>query len=93
METDYYFRLSEPDEQLRVLIKQTDKKDKVLVASQYGIKQDFTAKQLIINLFTHPLMTFKIIIAIHFEALRLWKKGAIFQKRNKKIKNNVSLEK
>ena len=93
METDYYFRLSEPDEQLRVLIKQTDKKDKVLVASQYGIKQDFTAKQLIINLFTHPLMTFKIIIAIHFEALRLWKKGAIFKKRNMKIKNNTSLEK
>ena len=45
------------------------------------------------NFLTHPLMTFKIIIAIHFEALRLWKKGAIFQKRETKIKNNTSLEK
>jgi hypothetical protein len=38
-------------------------------------------------------MTFKIITAIHFEALRLWKKGAIFKKRKTKIKNNMSLEK
>jgi hypothetical protein len=38
-------------------------------------------------------MTLKIIAVIHFEALRLWKKGAIFQKRKIKIKNNMSLEK
>jgi len=33
------------------------------------------------------------MISIHYEALRLWKKGAIFQKRLVKIKNNISLEK
>jgi len=38
-------------------------------------------------------MTIKIIIAIHFEALRLWKKGVKLVKRNRKIKNNLSLEK
>ena len=50
-------------------------------------------KQLAINFFTHPIMTFKIILGIHFEALKLWKKGAIFKKRKEKIKNNISLEK
>ena len=93
METDYYFRLTEPKNDLKILIKQTDKKDKVLVASQYGIKQQMNTKQLLINFFTHPLMTLKIIIVIHFEALRLWRKGAIFQKRKIKIKNNTTLEK
>ena len=94
MDTLYNFRLSRPDENLKILIKQTDMfKKKILVACQVGKKQPLDAKQLIINFFTHPLMTFKIIIAIHFEALRLWKKGAIFKKRNKKIKNRVSLEK
>lgn len=93
METEYNFRLTEPGDKLKVLIKQTDKKDKVLVASQYGLKQEMTTRQLIKNFFTHPLMTFKIILVIHFEALRLWKKGAIFQKRKNKIKNNMSLEK
>jgi len=94
MKTFYSFRLSKPDENIKILIKQTNTlKERVLIACQVGKKQDLSAKQLIINFFLHPLMTLKIIAAIHFEALRLWKKGAIFQKRNKKIKNNVSLEK
>jgi len=37
-------------------------------------------------------MTIKIISAIHFEALLLWKKGAIYRKRDEKIKNNLSYE-
>ncbi|MFL2889740.1 MAG: DUF1365 domain-containing protein [Pelagibacteraceae bacterium] len=93
MNTDYNFRLTEPKENIKIFIRQTDKKEKVLVASQYGVRQEMTTKQLAINFFTHPLMTIKIIIAIHFEAFRLWKKGAILQKRNSKIKNNISLEK
>ena len=92
METFYNFRLSEPNEQLKVLIKQTDKKDKILTATQFGKKQKMSTRRLLINFFTHPLMTFKIVLGIHYEALRLWKKGAIFQKRKIKIKNNVSLE-
>ena len=38
-------------------------------------------------------MTFKIIAAIHFEAFLLWRKGAIYRTRDKKIKNNFSYEK
>ena len=94
METDYNFRLTEPDDYLKVYIKQTDrKKDKILIACQTGHKQTMNTKQLAINFFTHPIMTFKIILGIHFEALKLWKKGAIFQKRREKIKNNITLEK
>ena len=93
MDTCYNFRLTEPDENIRILIKQTDKEGKVLVACQIGKKQIISLKQLLINFFAHPMMTFKIIISIHYEALRIWKKGAIFQRRKVKIKNNISLEK
>ena len=94
MKTLYNFRLSEPGENLKILIKQTNfLEENVLVACQMGKKQDLSSKTLLMNFLTHPLMTFKIIIAIHFEALRLWKKGAIFQKRINKIKNKTSLEK
>ena len=93
METFYNFRLTEPGENIRILIKQTDKIEKVLVACQIGKKQSISFKQLLINFFTHPMMTLKIMISIHYEALRLWKKGAIFQKRQFKKKNNISLEK
>ena len=87
METDYNFRLTEPNNRLKIYIKQTDKVGKVLIACQTGKKQIMSTKQLLINFLFHPMMTFKIMFAIHFEALRLWKKGAIFKK--KKEKNNI----
>ena len=93
MDTFYNFRLTEPDESIRILIKQTDKEGRILVASQVGKKQTMSLKQLLINFFIHPMMTFKIMVSIHYEALHLWKKGATFKKRQIKIKNNISLEK
>ena len=37
-------------------------------------------------------MTIKIILAIHFEALKLWLKGIKHIKKVIKIKNNISIE-
>ena len=92
MDTYYSFRLLNPDEKLSVSIEQTDKKDTILTAVQTGKRKDFNLKQLAVNFFRYPLMTIKIISAIHFEALLLWKKGAIYRKRETKIKNNLSYE-
>jgi len=92
MDTYYNFRLLNPDDKLSVSIEQTDKKDTILTAVQTGERKDFNLKQLVVNFFKYPLMTIKIISAIHFEALLLWKKGAIYRKRNTKIKNNLSYE-
>ena len=92
MDTFYNFRLLNPNEKLSVSIKQTDRKDTILTAVQTGERKEFNLKQLIANFFKYPLMTIKIISAIHFEALLLWKKGAIYRKRDTKIKNNLSYE-
>ena len=92
MDTDYNFKISEPTEKLYVSIKQNDKDGTVLTATQTGEKKKFKSKQLILNFFKYPLMTVKIIGAIHFEAFNLWKKGAIYRGREKKIKNNISYE-
>ena len=92
METKYDFKLLHPNEKLFVSIKQTDKEGLVLNAVQTGEKRDLNSKQLIINFFKYPLMTVKIISAIHFEAFLLWKKGAIYRSRDNKIKNNLSYE-
>ena len=93
MQTNYNFRLAEPKETLRVFIKQTDVDGMLLSACQVGRKEDISTEQLLINFLKHPMMTIKIIMAIHFEALRLWKKGIKLVKRKTKIKNNLSLEK
>jgi len=92
METDYNFRLIKPKQTLSVFIKQTDSSGTILTAVQKGERKEFSFKQLLINFFTYPLMTLKIISAIHFEALRLWKKGAKYRGRSEKIKNNLSYE-
>ena len=93
METAYNFRLAEPKETLSVFIKQTDAEGILLSACQIGRKENISTKQLLINFLKHPMMTIKIIMAIHFEALRLWKKGVKLVKRKVKVKNNLSLEK
>ena len=93
MDTYYNFKLLSPNEKLSISINQSYKEEVVLTAVQSGKRREFTFKQLIINFFKYPLMTVKIISAIHFEALLLWKKGAIYRKRDKKIKNNLSYEK
>ncbi len=85
--------MTEPKETLIIFIKQTDTDGILLSACQIGRKEEISTKQLIINFFKHPMMTIKIIMAIHFEALRLWKKGVKLVKRKRKIKNNLSLEK
>ena len=92
METYYNFRLLNPDEKLTVFIKQTDANGTILTATQTGVKKELNFKQLVINFFRYPLMTVKIISSIHFEALLLWRKGAIYRKRSSKIKNNLSFE-
>ncbi len=92
MDTFYNFKLLNPNEKLFVSIKQTDKKGSILNAVQTGKRKEFNFKQLVFNFFRYPLMTIKIIIAIHYEALLLWKKGALYRSRIKKIKNNLSFE-
>ena len=86
------FKLIDPKEKLSVFIKQTDIEGTILVATQTGNKKEFSFKQLLINFFRYPFMTVKIISSIHFEALLLWKKGAIYRKRDTKLKNNLSFE-
>ena len=92
METYYNFKLINPNNKLSVFIKQTDSTGTILTATQTGDKKEFNFKQLIKNFFKYPLMTIKIISSIHYEALLLWKKGAIYRKRDVKFKNNLSYE-
>ena len=92
METFYNFKLLNPKDKLSVFIKQTDADGTILTATQTGDKKEFSFKQLAINFLKYPLMTIKIISSIHYEALLLWKKGAIYRKREVKLKNNLSFE-
>ena len=81
-----------PSNRISVIIDLNDQEGKILYASQDGIKSDLNNKNLIKSYLKHPLMSFKIILAIHFEAFKLWKKGIKFIKKKIKIKNNITIE-
>ena len=92
MDCEYHFKTLNPKEQLSVVINQNDKDGKLLFASQDGISKDFNNKNLILSYLTHPLMTFKIIVAIHYEAFKLWVKRIKLIAKKIKLKNNITIE-
>ena len=93
MKTFYNFRLLKPGKSINIQIKQTDSYGLLLLAQQVGKKINLNSKSLFYQFLKHPLMSFKIIVAIHFEAFRLWSKGIKLVRKKIKIKNNLSLEK
>tara|TARA_Y100000590_G_scaffold355116_1_gene408733 strand:- start:475 stop:1242 length:768 start_codon:yes stop_codon:yes gene_type:complete len=89
----YFFKILKPENKLSIVINQNDNEGKLLYASQDGEKKDLNSKNLVISYLSHPLMSFKVIGAIHFEALKLWLKGVKLVKKGIKIKNNITFEK
>ncbi len=57
---------------------------KILNALFTGKKESLSDAKLLGLFISHPLMTLKVITAIHWEAARLWLKGMSLQPRNKK---------
>ncbi len=93
MECNYKFRVNKPSDKISVIIDQSDIDGKLLFASQDGTAKEFSNKNLFVSYIFHPLMTFKVIVAIHYEAFKLWLKGIKFIKKKLNIKNNSSVEK
>jgi len=77
----YRFRLREPGETLSILIREADSQGDLLLATLHGEAVAFNDGNLAKLFVTHPLMTLKVVAAIHWEALRLWWKGARYHPR------------
>ncbi|MCS5607285.1 MAG: DUF1365 domain-containing protein, partial [Alphaproteobacteria bacterium] len=60
---------------VRITIRQEDTNGLLLAAAFRGVRQNLTTGNLARMLARFPLMTFKIVAAIHWEAFRLWLKG------------------
>jgi DUF1365 family protein len=75
MATRYRFRISPPDEEVRLRILEVDAEGPLLAATFSGRRRALTTPALLRAFVALPLVTLKIISAIHWEALRLWLKG------------------
>lgn len=75
MQMRYHFRLTRPGEDIAVAIRQTGAGGAVMNAAFTGARVDLTDWRLLRAFFAYPLMTVKVIAAIHWEAFRLLLKG------------------
>jgi DUF1365 family protein len=96
MQTSYYFRIQPPDKNVAVCIRQTegdvspDNKKPILYAAFTGNFRSFNDISLLCVFFKYPLMTLKVVVGIHWEALRLWRKKLIIQPRLEGQSNSIS---
>ncbi len=79
MDARYHFRILPPGHSVRVRIHETEGGDPLLAATFAGTARPLETSTLAGCLLQFPLLTWKIVAGIHWEALKLWLKGARFR--------------
>ncbi len=76
MSMTYAFTVTPPGESIRTVIQGTDAAgDPMIVAAFAGRREALSDRTLLRALFAYPLLTLKVVAAIHWEGLRLALKG------------------
>lgn len=78
MNMRYHFRVRPPQERFVVRILETDERGPVFAAAMDGERRVLTTAAILAVCASIPFLTIKIIAAIHWQALKLWIKGAKF---------------
>jgi uncharacterized protein len=79
IEGHYGLRVTMPDDDVAVGVSLTTQDGPLLKAYFTGKRQPLTNVTLLRLFFSLPLMTFKVMAGIHWEALKLWRKGLKLQ--------------
>lgn len=85
MDIFYTWFFSDPAETLSIQMIDFQDNRKLFEAELYMQRLEIRKKNLASILINYPLMTVKVIVAIYWQAFRLWKKGAPFFSHPKKM--------
>lgn len=77
----YQFRFSRPADGFRVHIHETRKGEPIFDATLAGTREGLTDARLLAEVLHMPWMTLKVAVGIHWEALKLWLRGASFHRK------------
>ena len=93
MEAYYKFFNKMFEDKININIDLFDKNDrKVLTASQYGKFIEFNSKNMFKFLSYNPLLGFKVMVGILYEAIKIISKGGKYYARKKKPNDTISFE-
>lgn len=92
LDATYDFRTRPPDGRVALLIRETVDGSHLLTATMVGRRRPWSTRELWSAFVRYPLVTLKVIAAIHGEALRLWTKGAPYRRRGPAPTEPYSIE-
>ncbi len=81
MAMQYHFRVAPPAERAVVAIEAHDGAGLMLSACFAGRRQELTSQNLLRLFLRYPLLALQVLGGIHWEALKLWRKGMRLQPR------------
>lgn len=87
----YDFATRVPDDRLSVVVREAVAEGPVLVAALTAKRAPLTNRSLARAFFGYPLLTLKVIGGIHWEALKLWLKGAPYRRRGTPPPHDVTV--
>jgi DUF1365 family protein len=91
MEMSYEFKVIPPDTTIAVGVDALDSRGLLITTALSGKRKDFSDREMARAFAAHPLLTLKVIVAIHWEALQLWLKGMKITNRPPGPEQPVSL--
>lgn len=95
VEGAYRFKFSRRGQQERMAIDYFDVTDHPVALLKTAIvvqAQPFTTRALLVSVLSMPMMTFGVMLRIHLQAFKLWRKGAVYHPvpplPNEEVTNN-----
>lgn len=88
---NYRFRFTEPARNFGVSVRLYDDNDRLRITTALaGERRPLNDRNLLALFVRIPLMTLKIMAAIHWQALKIWLRGGRFYKKPEQHSNKVS---
>ncbi|SEO92043.1 DUF1365 domain-containing protein [Aquisalimonas asiatica] len=87
---EYRFRLTPPGETFTTTIHYHDQGSLRLAAVQQGERRPLSDAELLRAGARHPFMTLKVMAAIHWQALKIWLRGARFHRKPERPSEDIT---
>ena len=92
MDMRYAFRGTVPDENLGLAIDGLDREGLLIATAMRGRRRPLSDRAILAATAATPLLTIKVVVAIHWEALKLWLKGVPLTRKPSREPRTVGVE-